>query len=365
MTLSSELCTTVETMYSLSYLYQSLGDNDFADRAETAAFNALPAALMPDWWAHQYVTQPNQPYARELNDNPFWNVNNFGQTFGLEPNYPCCTVNHPQGYPKFLANSFVKVGSNGIAHVHLSPGVVHTELDAGYIIISCETNYPFNSSFSYTIISPDVFNFYVRIPSWSLPTSTLSTAFSTSKLSPNRHTGLHSVAVKAGVTTFTLTLDHSIRVETRANDSIAVFAGPLLYALELNYSITSNAPKTYNLSANSTGSTITGSNIPAQARDYQLTNTSPWNIAIDPASLTFHSEDSGTLENPIWAPGAPPTWIEGKGCEIAWSIWEGVPGPVPSKRSRKCVGKVVDVKLVPYGSAKVHMAELPTVDLGD
>src|ERR1700712_5620091 len=47
----SELCTTVETMYSLSYLYQALGDTSFADQAEKAAFNALPAAVMGDWWA--------------------------------------------------------------------------------------------------------------------------------------------------------------------------------------------------------------------------------------------------------------------------------------------------------------------------
>lgn len=32
-------------MYSLSYLYQSMGDNNFADRCELAAFNALPVMV--------------------------------------------------------------------------------------------------------------------------------------------------------------------------------------------------------------------------------------------------------------------------------------------------------------------------------
>lgn len=165
----SELCTTVETMYSLSYLYQALGTSYYADRAELAAFNALPAAITPDHWGHQYMTQPNQPYAQHLNSTPFYNTNGWGATFGLEPNYPCCTVNHPQGWPKFLSNSWVQVGTDGLAHVLLSPSSIKTTIsnNSAHVTIVCDTTYPFSDYLSYTITSSKSFKFYVRVPAWS------------------------------------------------------------------------------------------------------------------------------------------------------------------------------------------------------
>lgn len=81
----SELCTSVETIYSLPYLYQALGTNEYADGAELAAFNSLPAMLTPDWRGRQYMAEPNQPYTQNLSETPFYNTNSWGQTFGLEP----------------------------------------------------------------------------------------------------------------------------------------------------------------------------------------------------------------------------------------------------------------------------------------
>ena len=83
----SELCTAVETMYSMSYLYQALGDNFFGDRCELAAFNALPVSITSDHWAHQYLALASEPYSGPLEQpTPFWNVGDHGIVYGLGKN---------------------------------------------------------------------------------------------------------------------------------------------------------------------------------------------------------------------------------------------------------------------------------------
>ena len=56
----TELCTVVETMYSFEMLFSILGDREFAERVELLAYNALPATITPDMWAHQYLQQSSE-----------------------------------------------------------------------------------------------------------------------------------------------------------------------------------------------------------------------------------------------------------------------------------------------------------------
>lgn len=81
----SELCTAVEVMFSQSYNFRALGESFYADGSELAAYNALPGGMTDDWWAHVYVSQPNQPYAKNLTWSPFSNTDTMSQTYGLEP----------------------------------------------------------------------------------------------------------------------------------------------------------------------------------------------------------------------------------------------------------------------------------------
>ena len=58
---SIALCTHTHSLsLSLSPLSLSLSHTHTAERAEKLAYNALPATITPDMWAHQYLQQSNE-----------------------------------------------------------------------------------------------------------------------------------------------------------------------------------------------------------------------------------------------------------------------------------------------------------------
>ena len=365
----SELCTAVETMYSLSYLFHVLGDSNFADRCELAAFNALPVMFTSDGWAHQYIAQPNQPWSRKIPARGlFWNVGDYGTTYGTDPNYPCCTVNFPQGYPKFLAASFARVGPMGLAHTLLAPSQLSTTLPIGVQVnITCNTSYPFANDLHYDIRSTDGFVFFLRIPQWNPGQQILVQKGGDSKsqhlLEIDPHTRMASIRLPPGHTTLSIKLQPSIRIEERANSTVSIHHGSLLYALDVGESVEIIPPAIALLQTPLADFMEKGGNHPEQARSYVITNTRPWNFAIDPSTLILHTDEhmAADLPNPIWAHGAPPTWITAKGCQIHWPLFHEVPGPVPLPSNRTCIGPVEEVILRPYGSLRVHMSDLPVV----
>lgn len=281
----------------------------------------------------------------------------------------------PQGLPKFLSASFVQIGDNDLGHALLGPAQVSfTTKMITDIVIICTTNYPFSSVLHYSITATSPFTFYLRVPSWSAPdTSSISVNDDDAiSLTPNPRTGMMPVSLRSGTSTLTYTIGANVRVEQRANSTVAVYYGAILYALDVGQTVTTLAHSFYNGSyPGGTSYNTSAPLIPKEVHDFAFTNTQPWNMAIEISTLTFHTIFNSTaepaLQNPLFDYQAPPTYISGKGCEIDWPLYNGLPAPLPALPEgvghRKCTGNVTDVVLRPYGSLKIHMAELPTVDL--
>lgn len=231
----------------------------------------------------------------------------------------------------------------------------------GTVSIDCQTKYPFGNILTYTIHSDGPFEFSVRVPTWHTSDSSIALGSDTPQpLEPDSH-GLHSISIPGGARELTYRVASTVRTIPRANDTIAVYNGALLYALQIGSTNTSSAPKSY-----SNKTPYPNGYAPPQSRDYDITNTTAWNYAIDPNTLRFEpgAREGDALHTPIFAEGAPPMSIVATGCLIDWPLYKGsVPGSVPTMADRKCVREARDVRLVPYGCAKLHMAELPTVDL--
>ena len=284
----------------------------------------------------------------------------------------------PQGLPKFLSASFVQVGDNGIGHALLGPAQVSTTtLSNSSVTIRCETNYPFSSILRYNVTSSAPFTLYLRVPSWYIWESSyisINDNGAEYPLAPDSHSGMTSIALPGGTSTVLYSLGADLRVLPRANSTVAIYHGALLYALDVGQTTATLPPDLYNVTyANGSDPyNVSSPYIPPEAQDFAFTNTKPWNIAIDPSTLTFHTTANNTanetaLLNPIFDYGAPPTYITGKGCQVTWPLYNGLPAPLPQLPEgvnyRNCTGNQTDVVLRPYGSLKVHMAELPIVDL--
>ncbi|KAH7117371.1 hypothetical protein EDB81DRAFT_873227 [Dactylonectria macrodidyma] len=350
----SELCMAVESIFSYAFLYRFYGTNDYADKAELAAFNAFPAAMSPDWWSHQYVTQTNQPWSRNLTQNPFSNVVSYANTYGLEPNFPCCTVNHPQAYAKYVASSFAKINDSSVAHILLGPTSVKTQIKDKRVKVKCETSYPFGSILRYKIESETKFDFAVRIPGWTTSKANIKVNGGRSKRVAPDDSGLHHVPILPGTTTMTLELPMEVRVETR-NSSAGIYYGPLLYAFDIPYTETHHQPLNW-----TDRKPLADEEVHPKSHDYVLEPTEPWQYAIDPNSIVVNGSPStvAKLPNPIFTRDAPPLSLTVDAWEIAWptekdtAAWPRI-NPVVDKDKKKTI------KLVPFGSAKLHVAQFP------
>ena len=325
-----------------------LGDPSYFDRAERAAFNALPASATKDGSAHNYLSQANEVVAEVSNPHVWATDGPYATIYGLSPNFVCCTANHVQGWPKFAARLHKTTPDGGVAVTLWAPGATSLALQGSGApaSVAVSTSYPFGDSALVTVAAPVGTPVRLRVPGWATAATLSVNGGSPLKLANGT---FHLVPQPTATATYSVDFAPEVRVEAYFAGSLAVYRGALLYALEVGEAVSQIAQNGHGFN------------------DYKVLNTTAWNVAleVDPAS-----PGAALAFTRLSAPGASPfatvtQALSGKGRLLpGWVLFNNsaaAPPQSPVDCGAGACGAEVAVRLIPYGQTLLRVASMPWV----
>jgi len=342
----SELCTVVETMFSLEQSLAILGDASIGDRLELLAFNALPGTFTDDMWAHQYDQEPNQVEV-SLHRKPWTTDCPESNIYGLAPHFGCCTANFHQGWPKFTASLWMASHDDGLTAAAYAPCDLRTTVRGETVALTVETQYPFRDRVHITIkqAGGKEFPLRLRIPEWAQTGVTLTI---NGQPQPTPQPGTFATIRRAWNPgdKIELTLPITPRVLPGYNGSLSVRAGALVFSLPIQQDWLKLRDR-------------------GPASDWQAFPASSWNYAIAP---TPHLDQGLKLEQSMI--GSPPFTQKSPGLSInvaarkvpTWRAVDGVADPMPGSPVASSEPPET-VTLIPYAAAKLRITAFPQLKL--
>ena len=335
----TELCAVAEQMYSYEHLFARTGDVKWAERLEVLAFNALPATISDDMWAHQYVQMSNQIACEKMYHHHgkaiFRTNSGEAHLFGLEPHFGCCTSNFNQAWPKFTLASYMYSGDTVISCLPV-PSALNTE----DVSVSLETKYPFENKLYYTVNAKKDVTFCVRVPSFA------------KNLTVNGEcAGLErdlSFAIEAAKETkIEIAFETAPELFDRPHDLKSVKCGSLVFSLPIAYE-----KKMLEYEKK-------GIERKFPYCDYEYLPKSDWNYAFSSEDLVLEPKEISDIP---FSSENPPVTVKARMKKITWGYEDGyinVCAKVPE--SRAPISEEEEIELYPYGCAKLRMTEMPLV----
>lgn len=340
----SELCSVVETMFSLEVALATFGDGWIGDRIEKLAFNALPGTFTNDMWAHQYDQQSNQVESSLLT-RPWTTNGPESNLYGLEPHFGCCTANFHQGWPKFTTSLWMGQDDNGIVAALYAPSEVRTELAGTKVHIVEEAEYPFRDNVRFSINSdtPASFGLGLRIPIWSSETRiTLNGRNEDLATQPGSFVRLNRKWSRGDVVE--IKFDMQPRVSRWFNRSVAIERGPLVFSY-------------------SPGEDWVKLRDRPPTADWQVFPKDAWNYALrvdEHTASSIEVKESPLTEIPFGSQH-PPVTLTVTACKMdEWRAIDGV-APAPPLSPVDVDAPNEHLTLIPYAAAKLRITAFPSL----
>ena len=330
----TELCAVAEQMYSYELLYAYTGDKKWAERFEVLAFNALPATISDDMWAHQYVQMSNQIACQKFPGRSLFRTNDSeAHLFGLEPNFGCCTANFNQAWPKFALSAFMHNENTIVSAVP-----VPAELKTDDVCITLETEYPFKNELVYRIDAGKAVQLVVRIPSFAENVKIDGETVNAAE---------EQVFDVYGKKEIRITFETTAHYVERPYQLKSVKCGSLIFSLPIKYEKVKHEYEK------------DGVERKYPYCDYEYVGKSDWNYGY---CGEIFSVERKPVDKVPYSSENPPVILKTSVRKIPWGLEDGfetVCAKVPE--SLEPIGEAEIAELYPYGCAKLRMTELPMV----
>ncbi len=341
----TELCTVVETMFSMEVALATFGDATIGDRIEKIAFNALPGTFTDDMWGHQYDQQPNQVQV-SMNSKPWTTNGPESNLYGLEPNFGCCTANFHQGWPKLTASLWMRSPDDGLVAALYAPCEVRAMVGDLKVHLKEETEYPFRESVRITV-TPDVearFPMQFRIPGWAEgATLRINGTPGPAVLEPGSFARVDRVWKPDDIVEL-----HFPMTPTASrwfHNSVALMRGPLVFSLNPGGSWVKLRER-------------------GPASDWQVFPERPWNyaLALEEHNMASIAVDQSEVGPRPFAAAETPVRLRVKGRQLdSWRLEDGVANPVP-EGAQTSPHAEEELTLIPYGAAKLRITAFPVLE---
>lgn len=340
-----ETCQVVEYMYTMELAGRTFGHARYGDLLEGAAYNLLPASSDPLMRAHQYHQQANQIEA-SVADRDWSYSTNGANVFGLEPHFGCCTANYHQGWPKFVASLWAAAGDALVATAY-GPSQVHAELAGGHLVIDEVTDYPFSGTISFAVSESTLTaaaGIRLRIPEWATGFDVRVNG-DAANLEPDETGYLTLTRRWAAGDEITLVLPLAPRRVRRERQALGVRLGPLVMVATPG-EVWRPVPEARGMG------------------EWEVFPQRSWNIGLypdGPVPLEEWPVQAGAVGDVPFDRAGVPIRVSAMGCRHLpdWKRDGGNAGQVPDGPVATRWINAFD--LVPYGCARLRIAEFPSV----